>query len=214
MADILKRLRELYNMKKVRKKVLAEVNDMENEEIVGLLREIGAHVKDGKRQSLIDAVVDSICGGTIEMSDEKYEKPAKKSGATAKKPKREKFLLIEGELGEYNDVKNKKMTPERKNAVNTATEAMERQFENEDLTREDMFSFIEDYFDGCSDGELFEAYKVLALLYIDDGGEKREKEDPYLVNEVSFCCGRPLAKAKNGLLKCNACGNRYEAEDD
>ena len=58
----------------------------------------------------------------------------------------------------------------------------------------------------------FEAYYG-PDLYIDDDGEMPEEEGAYLVNDVPYCCGRPLKLVDNTYV-CEFCGGEYDAEDE
>lgn len=125
------------------------------------------------------------------------------------------------EIKKINNIKSKKVHSDRKNAIKETLEEIQEQFDIKELTKYDMITAIEEhlgdvwkYLDGYSDKELLEAYKQIKCLYIGDEGEMHEKEEPYAVNDIPFCCGRLLEKYKGGLLKCSACGGKYEAEYD
>ena len=187
-------------------RVNSECADMEDEEIVDLLKENGIEF----RSALVDMVTKAVREGIIKLYDEVSVKK-KKSLPT--------LLEYVDKIKEHNNIENKKMTPERKKSVKAAIGEAESRFEAEELTREDMISALDDYFGDDeknfgrnSDKEIFEAYKHITLLFIDDDGEAHEKKDGYAVNKNPFCCARPLKKTKSELLKCIACGNKYENE--
>ena len=121
----------------------------------------------------------------------------------------------------YNNLKSKKMTPKRKEALAAAIEGLDARLKNEELSRDDLISCIDQYclcfneldcsdIDDYSYEELLEVYKTVMLLYIDDEGRTHRTETPYTINKSPFCCGKPLEKIEGGFLKCSACLNKYE----
>lgn len=120
----------------------------------------------------------------------------------------------------YNDPKN--MTEERAEAIEAKMDEILTAISDEELTQEDIESYIEDNAteaeidllgDEYEDEELIKLYMELVKRTIDNDGEEHEQGEAYEVNDKDVCCGHELKyvkKAKKYI--CSHCGTEYEAE--
>lgn len=123
----------------------------------------------------------------------------------------------------YNDPSN--LTKARKKAIKSKMQEIIDAVENEDLTEDDITSYIEDHAtedeieligDDYEDEDLIRFYMELIKRTIDNDGEEHEPSDPYeLGDELNFCCGHELKYSKKtNKYICEVCGEEYEAEDE
>ena len=121
----------------------------------------------------------------------------------------------------YNDPKV--MSAKRKKAIKNKMQEILDAIESEDLTEDDITSYIEDNAteeeielrgDDYEDEDLIRFYMELIKRTIDNDGEEHEPSDPYeLGDELNFCCGHELKYSKNTKKYiCEVCGEEYEAE--
>ena len=94
-------------------------------------------------------------------------------------------------------------------------------FKSKSLTRKDIVEWLNEFYGTKdtmkkkSDDELLEEYIHCSCLLIDDDGEMPEEEGAYLVNDVPYCCGRPLSYDEDeGKYVCEHCGGEYEADEE
>ena len=123
----------------------------------------------------------------------------------------------------YNDPSN--LTKARKKAIKSKMQEILDAVENEDLTEDDITSYIEDHAtedeiellgDDYEDEDLIRFYMELIKRTIDNDGEEHEPSDPYeLGDELNFCCGHELKYSKKtNKYICEVCGEEYEADED
>ena len=123
----------------------------------------------------------------------------------------------------YNDPSN--LTKARKKAIKSKMQEILDAVENEDLTEDDITSYIEDHAtqdeldlinEEYSDEDLIRFYMELIKRTIDNDGEEHEPSDPYeLGDELNFCCGHELKYSKKtNKYICEVCGEEYEADED
>lgn len=173
--------------------------DMSDDEIRSILEDVGVSSK-GKRQALISKLVKAVDDGLIDLDgdeeeDEEEEKESNKSTD-----------VTEG------------MTKARKKAYEQLVKDTEEDFENGDISREDLIEFINafngtsDKFKKVSDEDLLMQYLELSAMLVSDEGEIVE-EGAYTINEEPYCCGHPLSYDEDEeKFVCECCGNEYEAE--
>lgn len=70
--------------------------------------------------------------------------------------------------------------------------------------------FFGDEFDADEDDLVLSA-GIKFLLMTDDDGETHDMEDPYEINEIVCCCGRPLTETNDGYI-CDVCESEYDDE--
>ena len=114
------------------------------------------------------------------------------------------------------------MTDERAEAVKNKMAEILEAIENEELTAEDITSYIEDNAsqneidvlgDDYSDDDLIMLYMELVKKTIDNDGDIHEPSDPYEIGDENFCCGHELSYSKKTKRYiCSICGTEYEAE--
>lgn len=173
--------------------------DMSDDEIRSILEDVGVSSK-GKRQALISKLVKAVDDGLIDLDgdeeeDEEEEKESNKSTD-----------VTEG------------MTKARKKAYEQLVKDTEEDFENGDISREDLIEFINafngtsDKFKKVSDEDLLMQYLELSAMLVSDEGEIVE-EGAYTINEEPYCCGHPLTYDEDEeKFVCECCGSEYEAE--
>ena len=114
------------------------------------------------------------------------------------------------------------MTDERAEAIKNKMVEILEAIENEELTAEDITSYIEDNAsqneidalgDDYSDDDLIMLYMELVKKTIDNDGDIHEPSDPYEIGDENFCCGHELSYSKKTKRYiCSICGTEYEAE--
>jgi hypothetical protein len=188
------------------------VAEMTDGEILEFLLESGIKAK-GKRQALIAAVIKGVREGKIELSEEEDEEESEDEDEES-----------ETEFG-VNDFDNPEMPEDRAAGIKDFAKEIKNSFKEEELTREDMINFINEYngtkdkMKKVKDKELLEQYTEIACMFIDDDGELHSLDcsDPeaYFVNGVPFCCGKELKyDEETQMYICEECGTEYPAEDD
>lgn len=178
--------------------VVAEMSDDELREI---LDSVSISSK-GKRQALIAKIITAVEEGLVSLDDEETEEADEEEAEESE----ESADITEG------------MTKKRKKAFEELCDETNEQFENDEITRDDLIEFIND-FNGTkdkmkkvSDEELITKYLELSAMMIDDEGVIVE-EGAYYINEEPYCCGHPLTyDKKKKCYKCEHCGEVYDAE--
>lgn len=198
----------------IEKRVQVILEEASNEEIADFLTECGIPAK-GKRQALIDTFIKGVEDGIIDLdelesSDETDEEEVE--GAE------EQSAEVEAESDEEEEVEDD--TPEeRKKALKDLRESIEAEFENGDISRQQMVDEInyrlgtKKRLTNWSDEEVVAKYIELQEMLVDDEGVLHDLEEPYVLQGVNYCCGEPLQEIEGGY-KCNVCGNEYGESDE
>ena len=186
----------------VAEQVNEAVADMSDDELRDILESVKLSTK-GKRQALIAKIVTAVEEGLISLDDEETEEADEEEEAEESE---ESADITEG------------MTKKRKKAFEELCDETNEQFENDEITRDDLIDFINE-FNGTkdkmkkvSDEDLITKYLELSAMMIDDDGAIVE-EGAYYINEEPYCCGHPLTyDKKKKCYKCEHCGEEYDAE--
>lgn len=114
------------------------------------------------------------------------------------------------------------MSKERAKAIESKMTEILEAIEGEELSLEDIESYIEDNTtddekellpDDYTESDLSAFYMELIKRTIDDDGEEHEPSDPYEIGEENLCCGHILKYSKKTeKYICEICGTEYEAE--
>lgn len=198
-------------------RVIDAVSEMSNEEIADVLVDIGISAK-GKREALIEKVVQAVRDGLLDFDDDEEEPvaeaPAKKSVETAPVEESDE----DEEYDDTNDIDNPNMTEARRNAIIAQDEEIREQYKNGEVTREDLVEFLQSFYDveedmdDMSDDDLLDTYIDAVCRLVDDEGDLIE-EGAYTLNGEPACCGRVLNYSEDTkLFICEHCGEEYEAE--
>lgn len=120
----------------------------------------------------------------------------------------------------YNDPDE--MTEERAEAVQEMVADILKKVEEEELTEDEICSFIEDNAtedeqellpDDYTEEQLIGFYIELKKRFIDDEGAEHDPSDPYEIGDREMCCGHELKYSKKTKKYiCETCGEEYEAE--
>ena len=204
-------------------KVVESVADMTNEEIADVLADIGVSAK-GKREALIEKVVQAVRDGLLDFDDEEEtEEEVEETPAPATKKTKEAPAPVESDDDEEeedltNDIDNPKMTKARKKAILAQDDSIRKQFENEEVTRDNLVEFLQSFYDteedmdDMSDEDLLDTYIDAVCRLVDDEGDLVE-EGAYMLNGEPACCGRNLIySGDTNVFICEHCGEEYEAE--
>lgn len=200
-------------------KVVDAVADMTTEEIADVLADIGLSAK-GKREALIDKVVQAVKDGLLDFDDDDEEVEEPKAEVVEIPVVKESVPADEEdeEDDNTNDVDNPDMTKARKEAIIAQDEDVREQFDKGKVTREELVEFLQAFYDteedlsDMSDDEVLDTYIDALCRLIDDDGNIIE-EGAYLLNGEPACCGRALVYSEDtGLFICEHCGEEYEAE--
>jgi len=118
----------------------------------------------------------------------------------------------------YNDPTE--MTEERAEAIEAKMDEILTAISDEELTQEDIESYIEDNAteaeidllgDDYDDNELIKLYMELVKRTIDNDGNECEPGEPYEVGDRNMCCGHELKYVKKTKKYiCSHCGTEYE----
>lgn len=201
-------------------KVKEAVSDLENEDIADILADVGISAK-GKRESLIDKVVKAVKDGLLDFDDDEEESEEVADEAPAKKTNSKESEESEDDEEEdlTNDIENPNMTKARKEAIIAQDEEIREQWENDDISREDLVEFLQEFYDtdddmsDMSDEDILDTYIDAVCRLVDDDGDLVE-EGAYTLNGEPACCGRVLAYSEDtNVFICEHCGEEYEAEE-
>ena len=180
---------------------MIEENEMSDDDIREVLKDAGLSDK-GKHEALIDKLVSAIDDGIIQLEDEEDDEPAPAE--------------VEAEEEEESD--EPAITPERAKGIEKLMEEVDEQFKDGSLTAEDIREFLDQFGDvtipkKASADKLLELYKENVSMLVDDEGNVCE-EGAYFINNVPYCCGRPLNVADDNTATCSVCGETYEFEEE
>ena len=179
---------------------MIEENEMSDDDIREVLKDAGLSDK-GKHEALIDKLVSAIDDGIIQLEDEEDDEPAP----------------AEAEAGEE-ESDEPAITPERAKGIEKLMEEVDEQFKDGSLTAGDIREFLDQFGDvtipkKASADKLLELYKENVSMLVDDEGNVCE-EGAYFINNVPYCCGRPLNVADDNTATCSVCGETYEFEEE
>ena len=181
---------------------MIEENEMSDDDIREVLKDAGLSDK-GKHEALIDKLVSAIDDGIIQLEDEEDDEPAPAE------------VEAEAEEEESNEPA---ITPERAKGIEKLMEEVDEQFKDGSLTAGDIREFLDQFGDvtipkKVSADKLLELYKENVSMLVDDEGNVCE-EGAYFINNVPYCCGRPLNVADDNTATCSVCGETYEFEEE
>ena len=183
---------------------MIEENEMSDDDIREVLKDAGLSDK-GKHEALIDKLVSAIDDGIIQLEDEEDDEPAPVEPA-------------EVEAEEEEESNEPAITPERAKGIEKLMEEVDEQFKDGSLTAGDIREFLDQFGDvtipkKVSADKLLELYKENVSMLVDDEGNVCE-EGAYFINNVPYCCGRPLNVADDNTATCSVCGETYEFEEE
>ena len=195
-------------------RVVKATEDMTDEEIMDYLHDCGIKAK-GKREALIAHVVKAVREGIIELEDDEGE---------TSEPVDSEDAAIEGEVISDSEVTEDEpeMTEERAAAISANNASNQDDFDNGNITREDLIEWYLDSYDvdketvnKMTDTELLDAYNVASADFIDDDGEMHDNEEAYLINGEAYCCGTKCKYSEDdNSFICECCGGEYDASDE
>ena len=179
---------------------MIEENEMSDDDIREVLKDAGLSDK-GKHEALIDKLVSAIDDGIIQLEDEEDDEPASAE--------------VEAEEEESDEPA---ITPERAKGIEKLMGEVDEQFKDGSLTASDIREFLDQFGDvtipkKASADKLLELYKENVSMLVDDEGNVCE-EGAYFINNVPYCCGRPLNVADDNTATCSVCGETYEFEEE
>ena len=179
---------------------MIEENEMSDDDIREVLKDAGLSDK-GKHEALIDKLVSAIDDGIIQLEDEEDDEPAPAEAEAEEEESDEPAI-----------------TPERAKGIEKLMEEVDEQFKDGSLTASDIREFLDQFGDviipkKASADKLLELYKENVSMLVDDEGNVCE-EGAYLINNVPYCCGRPLNVADDNTATCPVCGETYEFEEE
>ena len=203
-------------------RVVDAVSDMENEEIADILADIGVSAK-GKRETLIEKVVQAVKDGLIDFDDDEEDEEGVEETPAPKNTKKEAPAPVESEEEDEeedltNDLDNPEMTEARKKAIIAQDNSIRKQFKKGEVTRDNLVEFLQSFYDteedmdDMSDDEILDTYIDAVCRLVDDDGDLVE-EGAYSLNGEPACCGRVLSYSEDtNVFICEHCGEEYEAE--
>ena len=197
---------------------------MKNLELKQLLRDNDIELSEkAKKADLMSLVAESILNGSIpteEDEESEEEEEAEPASVDGEDSGEETDVVPEEDATE--DGEEYEVSEEREKAEDEIIEAIDAEIESGKLTSKKMKAFLEKYYEGnadcskckgCSSEELVDCYKDAKVSFVGDEGEVNEEGNPYIRNEMYFCCGRECKELENGNIFCEICGEEFELED-
>ena len=183
--------------------VIEATEEMSDQEIKEFLAECDIKVR-GKREALISALVEAVKEGIISLDDDGEDNSMNEDDS------------------EPESTTISKITSAREEAIKKSDADVIQQFEDGDITREDLLEWYAESFgksasvvNKMKDNELITAYAEVLHNYIDDEGVTHDdgEEEPYYINEEPYHCGAKLKfnEDYNSYI-CEVCGEEYSAE--
>ena len=201
-------------------KVVDTIADMSNEEIADILADIGVPAK-GKREALIEKVVQAVRDGLLDFDDEDEAEEVEETPAPASTKTKEAPVVEDEDDDEEdltNDIDNPEMTEARRKAIIAQDKSIRKQYKNGEVTRDNFVEFLQSFYDteedmdDMSDDDLLDTYIDAVCRLVDDDGDLIE-EGAYTLNGEPACCGRVLVYSEDtNVFVCEHCGEEYEAE--
>ena len=184
----------------------AQLEDMEVEDLADILREAGLSAR-GKKPALINKILKAYEDGDITFEDEDSDEDDYDEDVESD----------DGEEYDVNDPENPDMTEERAEAIEELADEIRTLVKKKKLSLKDIEEeLIRDF--GYTKNEvkkiddIVEEYINVRSTLISDEGIEVNLGEPYELNGVPACCGKPLEEDKDGGYVCSACGNVYEEE--
>lgn len=181
--------------------ILEQTEDMTDEELADMLSEVGIK-PSGKRQALLDKIVQAIHDGLIEMDG---EEEASEEVEEEEVPYEEFAVNVKGAEG---------MTRKRAEAVVKIGKAKMTDKEAGAFLDELVETIGEDNFALILDGKQgtdVEIAKSIKMLLTNDDGEEVGFEEAYELNGEAYCCTLPLDyDKKTKTYTCQLCEQEYE----
>ena len=209
----------------IAEKVHEIVDGMETEEIANILSEVGISPK-GKRQALIDKIIDAVANGVLSLEDDEDGEDDTNIDDVDDVDDTDDTDddSDDGELG-VNDPDNPDMTEERAEAITELEETIRKQFKSKKLKSVTMKKALKAFYaddeealeaiEDMDSEDILENYINIKQLFIDDDGEEHEEEEPYEVNGVPYCCGNELDyDEESDVFTCPVCGTKYDGGDE
>lgn len=183
--------------------VIEATEEMSDQEIKEFLAECDIKVR-GKREALISALVEAVKEGIISLDDDGEDNSMNEDDS------------------EPESTTISKITSAREEAIKKSDADVIQQFEDGDITREDLLEWYAESFgksasavNKMKDNELITAYAEVLHNYIDDEGVTHDdgEEEPYFINEEPYHCGEKLKfNEDDNTYICEVCGEEYSAE--
>lgn len=168
------------------------LTDLSDDELKDILKEADLSTK-GKRQALIDRIVEAIGEGAISVEEEE-----------------------EGEEEEIQD-------DDRDPAIIKAEEKVEKdvraRITSGKLKMPKIKETLKLYYDGdaecsdcsgCSKEDQIACYVKIQQNFVDDDGAVHSAEEPYVRDGENWCCGRQLSEMDQDGFYCEICSAEYK----
>lgn len=200
-------------------KVVAAVEDMENEDIADILAEVGISAK-GKRETLIDKLVKAVREGLVDFDEEDEEVDDEEDGIEEAPVSADSEDDEDDEEDNINDIENPEMTNERRKALLAEDTKIRKKYSAGKLSRKEMEKFLYEFYEeesgleDMSDSDVLDTYIDAVCRLIDDEGDLTDS-GAYMLNDTPACCGRFLKYSEDTqMFICEHCGTEYEADDE
>lgn len=179
------------------------LDELSVEELEEILEEAELSTK-GKKQTLIDRIVEALVNGDLELSDEGDSE----------------VEIDDSEIDEV-EIEDDDRDEEVVKAEEAVEKKLNKQFKEGKLKIAQIKKFLKKYYDGnddcsdcskCSKEEQLKCYIDIHKNLVDDDAVCNNFEEPYVRNEQNYCCGVPLDEMDKGTLYCTICGTEYEED--
>lgn len=179
-------------------KITLELKDYSVQDIADVLSDVGISPK-GKREALIDKVVQAVIDGLLEFEDdeseveeEEVESELVPSSEEVEDTEARKYAIVKFEEN-YN--------PEDEWTIKEINERLAIIYNDpkdgysKDLPLEEKLDMLKEHY----------------INLIDDEGESHELQEAYELRGEYYCCSKSLSEIDEGYL-CSVCGTIYETE--
>lgn len=177
------------------------------EELADICNIYGLSTK-GKKEALLSRIIEAFENGVITL-----ESIQANLDSTTDETQKEEFIpKFEGSnerqnrcLQEYNDMKDS-------------------YYRTKELTFDDVEEFVYNYYEGNEEisskiesewleDDFFRECALIQSNLIDDELNSVDFEEPYLVGETPYCCGKPMIALGKGVYECSHDKGQVELED-
>lgn len=172
------------------------------------------------KKNAVQKLAEALRKGLIELDEEEAEDEEEVESEEDGESIEATSYFPEFDPKGYN--KPEDMTEERAEAIEAKMDEILTAYSEEELTAEEITSYLEDNAteaeldilgEDYTEEDLLKLYMELVKRTIDNDGEEHEQGEPYEVVDKDVCCGHELKYVKKTKKYiCEHCGTEYEAE--
>lgn len=182
------------------------LKEYEEEELKDLLLEYDIEPV-GKKNAMIDIIIQNILSGNIELDTDGED------GDDTTDEENDVDVVEVDSDAETEEENEEPISEERQNTLEELIDSIDLE---DAKTKKDMIKKIIAFYDLDvkpkdfeDEYDLEDSLASMLTMFIDDDGEYHEESDPYYIDENPYCCGTPLDEE---TLVCEVCGTEYGDE--